>query len=191
MPWRVLVISVSLMVACQRLEPLEPPQGTDFPADYVFGSVATDGTGRGGGSGGTGQTVAPGFSAIVEGATYRGGEQNVVAFNSNPYINLTATLLDSSGQNHTFAFSFVNQAGSYAVVGMQEFVRSFGAAKAGFQYSRAVTGTPGSTSSAAQGTLDVLEYRNQRVIGRFTGSATLEGEPLSISAEFNVPVSDQ
>ncbi len=185
-----LILLLILLAACRADDVVpEAPVGSLFPRNAVVGS-GNDATSPTGCTGcGNDGSLSPGFRAVVREMQLEGGNALAVSTGGGgvAFTNLTATLVDGSGMNYTFTFAFPTAVDTYPVKGLSEA----GFDMAGLQYTEAVTGTAGATSTSAAGSLDVLSIAEGRVVGQYAGTVIIRGEELGLSAEFNVPLNQQ
>ena len=185
----LLAVAVYAMGCGTPEEGHVPPEGTVFPQDRVItGGEGGYGSGT---TGGTEADIASGMRATLAEQSLSVGEANVNASSSTAagLTQVSGVLPDGSGRNHTLNFGFQTLTGTYAVVGLESWLTpppDF--TRAGFQYIRADAGSStGTNSTDVSGTLTIRSTANQRVVGTFSGAATIDGESVSITAEFNVP----
>jgi hypothetical protein len=188
----------SLLTAACAVDPTNPPapKGTVFTGTAGFSSQATDAAGGCDADCGGVATIAPGFRAAVDKgsgdvATLDAGVGNTQALSNGTIVVLNPTIFDGNTA-YNFSFQCQSKPGTYKAVMLQTWLVSADFTAAGVSYSETVSGVAApAVASEVSGTFTVQSMTSSNMIGTFKGSAKVSGQTRGLTAEFNVPVSEQ
>lgn len=196
--FRTLIVLACLGLAACAVDPEDPaaPEGTVFTGTAGYSSQSNETTGDCGDDCGQSGAIAPGFRASVDKgagnvASLDAGTGNVAALSNGTIVVLNPTVFDGNTA-YQFSFQCQSKAGTYKAVLLQTWFTAGDFKSAGVAYSETVSGvTAPAVATEVSGTLMVQSMTAAKMIGTFKGSAKVSGQTRALTAEFNVPVSEQ